>query len=567
MKTLLFLSVRNFIRQRRRNILLGGAIAFGVMMLTVANAFSAGITDSLLNRIVIYMSGHVQINMIENGRIMSPVVRNRDEMLNVIKNHVEGIDRIQEDVGAFCRAVGNGKGDYVFVVGIDKPDQLASQMRVLSGSLTGFGTTIPNAMVLSEQKARYLQVKVGDPVRLRLTTINGQGQTGMGTVIAIVKSQNMFMDYALFMPMAYLKEALGYAPYETGGIKVILKNPRDAIRQTNLLFSQLQPKKAYLQANMADQSVLIVGFNRKTTRADLLPWMPDLPANWTPTMSGIVMSQALADVIGQQVNDTTTWNFMTQHAGLAESEAIISAITAYDNGLPGNVVWMNSKDYFKLFNPNWPGNSRLIERFTNLPDKALSQMAGEWWLLPRSKASKGFTEKFKALTKGPHSQGTLDVSSMYENAGQIVQAESVFNGVMLIVGAVIFFIIMIGVLNSLRMSIRERTREFGTMRAIGMKQWQVRWVIILEVVWMTLAGWLAGLALSFIAIKLLQLKQFSYDNPMNMVMLDRRLVFIWTARNLIQNWVLVMVFALVTAYFPARNASKMKPADALRFNT
>ena len=73
---LLQISFRNFLRQKRRNILLGIAIAFGVMVLTVANAFSQGISDNLLNRVVIYMTGHIRVNVMENGRYMTPIVRN-----------------------------------------------------------------------------------------------------------------------------------------------------------------------------------------------------------------------------------------------------------------------------------------------------------------------------------------------------------------------------------------------------------------------------------------------------------------------------------------------------------
>ena len=58
LKLLNSLAFRNLIRQRRRNLLLGVAIAFGTMILILANSFSRGITDTLLNKIVVQMTGH-----------------------------------------------------------------------------------------------------------------------------------------------------------------------------------------------------------------------------------------------------------------------------------------------------------------------------------------------------------------------------------------------------------------------------------------------------------------------------------------------------------------------------
>lgn len=45
------LSLRNLFRQKRRNLLLGIGISFGMMILVVANSFSHGLVDVLINDI------------------------------------------------------------------------------------------------------------------------------------------------------------------------------------------------------------------------------------------------------------------------------------------------------------------------------------------------------------------------------------------------------------------------------------------------------------------------------------------------------------------------------------
>ena len=47
MPVLFNISFRNLVRQKRRNVLLGITIAFGAMVLVLANAFSHGISKVL----------------------------------------------------------------------------------------------------------------------------------------------------------------------------------------------------------------------------------------------------------------------------------------------------------------------------------------------------------------------------------------------------------------------------------------------------------------------------------------------------------------------------------------
>ena len=59
MNVILKISLRNLLRQKRRNLLLGSGIAFGMCLLVLANAFSHGISDILLNKMIVYMTGHM----------------------------------------------------------------------------------------------------------------------------------------------------------------------------------------------------------------------------------------------------------------------------------------------------------------------------------------------------------------------------------------------------------------------------------------------------------------------------------------------------------------------------
>ena len=53
-------------------------------------------------------------------------------------------------------------------------------------------------------------------------------------------------------------------------------------------------------------------------------------------------------------------------------------------------------------------------------------------------------------------------------------------------------VVVIGILNTLAIAVRERTREIGTLRAIGMQRRKVLWLFLLETALLGLAGAASG---------------------------------------------------------------------------
>src|SRR5271157_1527226 len=119
MNVILKISLRNLLRQKRRNILLGTAMAFGTMILVLASSFSHGISDVLFNKIVVYVAGHVSVGFSENGNMYRQVFHDGPRMITIVKKELSDITQIQEALGIFSRAIGNGKSDNVIMVGVD----------------------------------------------------------------------------------------------------------------------------------------------------------------------------------------------------------------------------------------------------------------------------------------------------------------------------------------------------------------------------------------------------------------------------------------------------------------
>jgi putative ABC transport system permease protein len=77
---------------------------------------------------------------------------------------------------------------------------------------------------------------------------------------------------------------------------------------------------------------------------------------------------------------------------------------------------------------------------------------------------------------------------------QVTQQFNLFNAIV----AIAVIVSLLGVINTLAMSVIERTREIGVIRALGASRWQVRRTMVDESLLITSAGAFAGLAVGLL---------------------------------------------------------------------
>ena len=65
----------------------------------------------------------------------------------------------------------------------------------------------------------------------------------------------------------------------------------------------------------------------------------------------------------------------------------------------------------------------------------------------------------------------------------------IFNGVLVII---LLLVVLVGILNTLAIAVRERTKEIGTLRAIGMQRRKVLWLFVLETAMLSLVCTVVG---------------------------------------------------------------------------
>jgi len=139
-----------------------------------------------------------------------------------------------------------------------------------------------------------------------------------------------------------------------------------------------------------------------------------------------------------------------------------------------------------------------------------------------------------------------------------------------IVLAIVLIIVVAGILNTVLMSVMERTREFGIMRALGTKGWQIFTTVSLESVFLGLLGLVIGsvcgigLTLIFGQIGLDLYGSFDESMMGQFYILDSVLYPTLALDHFIITCVLIMVAVVLVSIYPARKASKMEPVAAIK---
>ena len=113
---------------------------------------------------------------------------------------------------------------------------------------------------------------------------------------------------------------------------------------------------------------------------------------------------------------------------------------------------------------------------------------------------------------------------------------------------------LFGMVNTLVLSVFERTREIGMLRAIGMTRRQARRMIRHESVITALIGAVMGVGLGILLGALVTQALGDYDVPMRLPVAE---LAVFTA--------VAVLAGMAAAILPARRASRLEVLDALHY--
>lgn len=431
------IALRNLSRQKKRSFLLGGAIAFGIMIVTLINGFAGAFIENVSENFAYLMAGHVFVQgseKTESGRRLN-VIRDDSSMFKAVEGISLPYSFATRSSEVTAMIVFEGRSIRQNLTGLDLTGSPFLKERLVLKQGSWEQASAPDALILSEKVAGKLNVLPGDRVTASFQTITGQNNVADFTVAAISVDASIIGSVMTYVNLGYLNDALGLGPGEYMSLGFMLPNLKDSAAFADALYKAMDASKMQL-------------FERSAK---------DESGSATPF-------QALL-----RTQNKETWEGV----------------------------------------------------------------------------------KYRVFT----------IDDVLSQAKQIVLA---LDSASLIILLVLFAIVMIGITNTFRMVMYERIREIGTMRAVGVQRGEVRSLFLYEAFFLALGGAVSGIILALAAMGGLSLIDFGMESPAFLIMKNGHLSFFLPPFRALFNIGIISLLTILAAYFPAKSAAKMTPAEALR---
>jgi putative ABC transport system permease protein len=423
------IAARSLAQHTKRNLFLGAAIAMVTALLVLMGALTDGIRSSMLESATTLMTGHVNVGgfyKVTSG-MAAPLVNDWQRVLEEAKKHVPELDFATVRVRGYAKVVGDTASMDMVLGGIDvaREPGFRRVVQVKEGSLDDLAT--PGTILIFEEQAKRLGVKVGDALTLAAPTSRGMNNTADVRIAAVARSVGILSSFSAFLPAETLRKLYLLNDATTGAIHLYLKTPAAAGRvAARLRFALAQ---AGWRVMDADPQPYWQKFQRVASE------------DWT----------------GQKL-DVTTW-----------------------------------EDELSFLN----------------------------WIL-----------------KG-------------------------MNGLTYLLVTILMVIVVVGIMNTLWIAIRERTREIGTLRAIGMQRRKVLWLFVLEAGLLGLLGTVAGAALGALVALAVNAAHFAVPSSVQMFLMQRSLTLSVQPGAVLADVLLLSGVTTVFALFPALRAARLRPVTAM----
>jgi putative ABC transport system permease protein len=182
-------------------------------------------------------------------------------------------------------------------------------------------------------------------------------------------------------------------------------------------------------------------------------------------------------------------------------------------------------------------------------------------LVVRLDAERNVKEVADSLNRSFAAQGSPWIAEPWYSNREFSFLTAIFKGIGITVTIILSLIVSFIISNAMLMSIFERIREVGSIRAIGAEKRQVYGLFYMEYLGMTSLGGLIGLAAGSLLITLGQHTGISFSDG---IFAGVRPVL--EIENLLISFLVPLGVAAVAVFFPIRSSCRMSVVDSLNYN-
>ena len=434
------LAYRNVFRQKKRSFLLAGAIAFGMLAITLLNTLTGAMGTAVKTNFSSALGGHVYMTgEVVSQRGYSNSLINRSDIVDqAIASLSMPVTEVKRRSSSRLQLVNNSSTDRLSIQGIELENetQLFNRVRVMRGSLEQLSA--PRTVALPMNIAQKLNVRLNGSVMVKGETMSGQQNLMEWTVVALFANQSGF------------GRSNGYTNLST--MNEMLNIPADNFQRVNIVLK-----------DMADM-----------------------------------------------------------HKATKELEQSFSKLASIKPEEDDNVF----------------GPMRMM-------------MQGG-----------------RAFIEDPWQDTRFEVTNLDDVTQNVMSMVNGLDLVAKLIFAVMLIITLVGISNSYRMVLLERVAEIGNMRAMGAQAGNVFRLFLYEALILAIMGIVVGLVLAIggsFAIEAITIP--GERGPARLFTVANHLPMVLSVSGIAISAGLILLMTMLAAYFPARAAAHLDPAEALRSAT
>lgn len=289
----------------------------------------------------------------------------------------------------------------------------------------------------------------------------------------------------------------------------------------------------------------------------------------------IVLPMEVAEEIGVVLGEQVLISFNTVTGQANVGEFTIIALTKDTSGLGftaayADIAYMNEligldADEYQSYNLIL-NNLNLIDSITEQLKRAITAEGVPMTPEEETDATNPMSMMgmFSSEDEQPWEGTRFDVGNLNDYMDAITQIVAILNGVALGMFLIMLLITMVGLVNTFRMIMIERTKEIGTMRSVGMLKKHVSRLFLLEGLILSLRGALFGIIAALIVGFGISLIPFQEGSNFAILLNNGRISVPVVPSNILMVTCIIAVITLIAVWSPARKAARLQPADALR---
>lgn len=232
-------------------------------------------------------------------------------------------------------------------------------------------------------------------------------------------------------------------------------------------------------------------------------------------------------------------------------------------------AYLNAKDVRELYQSKPDSTGQVMIYLKDLStlgvvEARMRKELSDMGYLLMDKEANPFWMKFDRVAGESWTGQKIDLTTWEDETSFLKWVVSLLGALTFILTIVLSIIIVMGLINALWMSVKERTTEIGTLRAIGMQKSKVLWMFMLESLILSVSSTAAGLFVAAMISGALNAAAIPIESDaFKMFLMANNVSFDFGGAQALTTFISLVTFFTLGSLIPAIQAAKLSPIVAI----